>query len=87
MRALSLTFADATGWDHMGSWGWGMMLFGWLFMVALIAFVGWAIWSTVRPQDPRGAGESRASQLLDERYARGEIDRNDYLERRSDLDR
>ncbi len=87
MTGIPDILADANGWDHMGGWGWGMMFFGWLFMVALVALIGWAIWSATRRPEPTGGHEGRARQLLDERYARGEIDRDEYLERSADLDR
>lgn len=70
-------------WDHMSGWGWGMMIFGWLFTVALIALVAWAIWSVTRRRD--FGTRSRPADILAERYARGEIGRDEYLERRADL--
>ncbi len=77
-----MLLADAT-WGHMGGWGWGMMIFGWLFMVAVIALAAWAIWRASR--HPEARSQSRAEEILAERYARGEIDRDEYLERRSNL--
>ncbi len=67
----------------MGGWGWGMAIFGWLFTVLVV----WVIWSTMRWADPGGRARSRTANLLDERYARGEVDRDEYLERRADLER
>ena len=75
-------FASADG-GHMGGWGWGMAIFGWLFTVLVV----WVIWSTMRWADPGGRARSRTADLLDERYARGEVDRDEYLERRADLER
>ncbi len=79
--------ADAGGWDHMGGWGWGMAIFGWLFMALVVVLVGWLIWSTTRRPESPGRNERRALDLLDERYAKGEIDRDGYLERKADLER
>ncbi len=70
---------------HMGDWGWGMAVFGGVFMTLIVALVVWLIWSTTR-QPPIRAGR-RALDLLEERYARGEIDRDEFLERKADLDR
>ena len=37
------------------------------------------------PDEQRQLGGSRARELLDERYAKGEIDREEYLRRRQDI--
>jgi len=75
--------ADVGDWGHMGGWGWGAM-FGWVFMAALIGLIFWAIWSASRPRDagPRRRG---AEEILADRYAGGEIDREEFLVRRADL--
>jgi putative membrane protein len=74
--------------DGMG-WGWGGMWLGPLFMLAALALlvaivVFLARWlggdSGAAPKAPRTARD-----LLDDRYARGEIDREEYLRRRQDL--
>lgn len=85
MAGASLVEADAAGWNHMD--GWGMVIFGWLFMASLAALGGWLIWASTRPPQPPGDSGRRARSLLDERYARGEIARDEYLERRADLER
>lgn len=90
MRALvdaSALSAETAGWSHMGGWGWGMAISGWLFMMLLVSLVGWLIWSaTHRPEsfndNRRGAGD-----ILDARYARGEIEREEYLQRKNDLEK
>lgn len=79
--------ARGVGWDHMGAWGWGMGIFGALFMVLVVGLVVWLIVYLVRADQGRGTGAKGALDLLDERYARGEIDREEYLERRADLER
>lgn len=85
VMTASVVVADTVGWGHMGGWGWGMAVFGWLFMTLLVAAVLWAVWS--RRSEPLRTGPGRAQELLDERYARGELDRDEYLERRADLAR
>jgi putative membrane protein len=74
--------------DGMG-WGWGGMWLGPLFMLAALAIlvgivVFLARWlggdRAAAPKAPRTARD-----LLDERYARDEIDREEYLRRRQDL--
>lgn len=78
------------GWG-MG-WGWfGMMLF-WLvplLVVIVLAaaaikylFAGGTRFNTAARDD-----RNRALEVLEERYARGEIDREEYLQKRDDLKR
>lgn len=74
--------ADPGGWDHMGGWGWSMAITGWVVMALLVTLVIWAIRG-----DRTVADHTRRSvEILADRYARGEIDRDEYLERRSDLE-
>lgn len=77
--------ADTNNWDHMGGWSWVMAAFGWLSMILIVATVVWLISWTTR-QRPISESSSRgALDVLDERYARSEIDRQEYLERKKDL--
>lgn len=78
------------GWDHMGGWG---MVWGWLFLALLIVGLVVLVVVLVRLLSARGqrpddspSGHSRAREVLDERYARGEIDDTEYDERRRRLD-
>jgi putative membrane protein len=69
-----------------GMWTW--LLGSILFLVVLAAVVVGVIF-VVRSQWTRGATESspgRALEILKERYARGEIDRQEYEERRRVLE-
>lgn len=74
----------------MGYFGAGHMLWGWLFGgIVLIVVVGMAIrisrgqcgWQNA----PRSK-EKTALEILEERYAKGEINREDYLQRKQDLE-
>jgi len=71
-------------WDHTG-WYWGMGIH-WMFWVALILLtlaIGFGlIRSSIRPAP---ATKKSALAILDDRYARGEIDRGEYLERKQDI--
>ena len=87
IAAIGSVLADGDGWGHMGGWGWGMAIFGWLFMTMVVGLVAWLIWSTTRRAEPGGRTVSRAVELLDQRYARGELDRDQYLEQAADLER
>jgi putative membrane protein len=62
-----------------------MVLWSLLF-VALVVAAGVLIWRTL-PRDGRQQDRSAARDTLDERYARGELDRDEYEERRRTLDR
>ena len=83
---LKWILADTAGWDHMGGWGWGMAVFGWLFMTLLVVGVLWALWSSTRRAEPQAPTTRTARDLLDDRYARGDIDRDVYFEHKSDLE-
>lgn len=74
---------DALG--HMSGWGWGLGVFGLVMMLALIGLAVWLIVSVSRRGAPRAGSGQSALETLDDRYARGEIDRDEYLERRADL--
>lgn len=59
--------------------GMGGMFIGGLLLLVLILAGGVLL---LRSRDDRASGASRALQILDERLARGEIDQDDYRERR-----
>jgi putative membrane protein len=66
-----------------GGWGWGAWLGGAVMMVAFWALVFWAIVSLVRRPsgDVRSATET-PNDVLAARFARGEIDADEYDRRR-----
>ena len=78
---------------HMGSYGWGHVLFGGLMMVlfwgAVIALVVFLVRGLTRGRSEVGDDVSHqrptALDILQERYARGEIDQQDYEQRKRDL--
>ena len=79
-----------------GGWGWGYGMmggFGGVFMLLLFIVVVALVvgllrdlfgFSHARRGAPRGRGSS-ALDILDERYARGEIDADEYKRRRAEL--
>ncbi len=75
------------GSGQMG-WGWMMMVLGSLFWIALLALVIVAImrlWpgaGTFQSSAPR---EDEALSILRQRYARGEIDTEEFERKRRDL--
>ncbi len=73
----------------MGYWGWGMgwgMGFGWLFMILFWALVIVGIVALLRgPSDQSGSRGKTALEILRERYARGEIQKEEYEQKKRDL--
>ena len=73
----------------MHEWGWGGMWFGPLLMLAVIALVVGLVVLLVRllggERGLPSAATRTAREVLDERYARGDIDRDEYLKRRQDI--
>ncbi len=77
--------------------GWGWMIFGGLMMLLfwgiLIALVFLAIraftrsggWQSRDAGGPQARGDDHALAILKERYAKGEIDKEQYERMRSDL--
>jgi putative membrane protein len=81
---------DHMDWDDGTTW----VMLG-LMAVAVLAVAGGIVWAIVgttwssrhtRTLEGSGMATPSARQLLDQRYARGEIDTADYDERRSRLD-
>jgi putative membrane protein len=63
--------------------GWGLI--GFLVMVAFWVLVVMIIVGLVRGGGTRRGLASSSVRILEERYARGEIDREEYMERRQYL--
>ncbi|VBB45475.1 exported hypothetical protein [uncultured Desulfatiglans sp.] len=92
-------FAQWRGYGdwHMGPGmmdGWGMGWFGGIFMLAiwiliivgLIFLIRWLVHNTRSDSHASsGGGSSRALDILKERYARGEIDRQEFEEKKAHI--
>jgi len=82
-------------WNHMwgpaGSGGWGWMGFMMLFWAIILLLLVWFAAQLLRVQgsnDSRGSrrgGAGDAAEILRERYARGEIDRDTFLRMLDDI--
>lgn len=74
----------------MGGWGWGFGILGMLFWLALIVLVVVLVWRLLerggRNSGPgREGGHETALEILKKRYARGEIDRDEFERMKRDL--
>ncbi len=73
----------------MNGFGWGPG-FGWMFMIlfwglviiGIVTIPRWFVDERWRKSEPL---ERTALDILDERYARGEIDRDEFEQKRRDL--
>jgi putative membrane protein len=83
MMTLGQVVADTGGFDHMNGFGWGMMGFGWIVGLAVVGVLVWAILQTVpRRRDVTPAAATRSAEaILADRFARGEIDADEYRRR------
>ena len=80
--------ADADGFGHMDGFGWGMMGMGWLLMLVVVGLIVWAVVQATS-RSPRRDDDPTASaqRILAERFARGEIDDEEYRRRSDELGR
>jgi putative membrane protein len=74
------------GYGHMGGWGYGFMLANGLIFWALLVGGGVLLYRVLR-RDERGGGDESAERVLAGRYARGEIDDEEYRRRLETLRR
>jgi len=68
-----------------GSWRWGgliMMLPGLLIIGAIVVALVWGLGASGGPAQP---GQPSARDILDTRYARGEVSREEYQRMKADL--
>lgn len=73
-------YGDHMDWDD-GS-GWWMAIVMIAFGLSLLGVIVWAVVTITKSHHAAPARESSARMILDERFARGEIDGTEYEERR-----
>lgn len=78
-------FAD-NGFGHMNGWGMGMGITGLILLLLLLGLITWLVVSIAQKSHATDRTSRTALDVLDDRYARGEVDREEYLERRADLE-
>jgi putative membrane protein len=65
--------------------GWGMG-WGWLFSLLVIAAIVWVVVIVFnRSSQAKQSGDKKPMDILKERYARGEIDKEEFEERKNNL--
>lgn len=76
-------------WHYGGDWGWGHMIFGSMMMLLFwgVIIVGVVIvvrWLTGGPskESRSSPARKRALDILEERFAQGEIDKEEFEERK-----
>lgn len=89
--ALAQPVGPAGGWGDRpwmmmhGGWGWGWGC-GLAWLVALVALVSLAVVLLRRRAPGAAFGPAGAAvEALDLRYARGEVERDEYLRRKADI--
>lgn len=73
------------GWgigNMMGFWGGGIMMIA--FWVLFVAFIVWIV-REIGDRNSRSRSDSNALEILKERYAKGEIDKKEFEEKKKDL--
>jgi putative membrane protein len=79
-------FGHGSGWGMGGSGFMGLgFLFWLLILAAIIAAVVWVVRSQQGNRTRLLERRSDSLQILEERYARGEIERDEYLQKKRDL--
>ena len=79
------------GYGMMGSGmmgGYGSMFLMPILWIAVLGLIIWAVAAAIRPGESRGsdsATTSSALEVLKKRYARGEINKEEYEEKKKDL--
>ena len=91
---VSVSGWQGYGYGMMGPWMMGNFGWGWFMPIFMIIFWGLVIWGIVALV--RGLGEPRSSdsawsradsalEVVKKRYARGEINKEEYEEKKKDL--
>ncbi len=66
----------------MGGFGMG---FGWILWIAIIALIVFLVWQNLRQDKTLGGSKNSPLEILKQRYAKGEVDKEEYEEKKRDL--
>jgi putative membrane protein len=79
---LAQAVADGDGWGQMDGWsGRWMWFWGTLMLASWVAVIAGAVWLLMRSHDRGVPHGSRAREIVEERYARGELSTDEFRER------
>ncbi|OGT09765.1 MAG: electron transporter RnfE [Gallionellales bacterium RIFCSPHIGHO2_02_FULL_57_16] len=75
-------------WGGFGGWGMGfgfvlMLLFWILIIFGIVVLIRWLL---AQSSPRRGSRDKTPSEIVQERYARGEIDREEYEQKKRDME-
>ncbi len=75
--------ADVGDFSHMDGWAIGMMGIGWVIGLVVVGVLVWAVVQATPRRSDTGAGTAAVSAeaILADRFARGEIDDDEYRRR------
>lgn len=85
-------FGNWSSIGNFGTWGWIGLILNLVFWVGLLAGLTWlVVWALRRAQVPAGigphaTGQLTATEILQTRYARGEITREQYELMKQDIE-
>ena len=89
-QVLAQQWGGHMGPGMMGGWGMGwfgfifMLIFWGLVIVGLVLLIRWLVQTTRKDTGPAQGG-SRAMEILKERYARGEVEQEEFEQKKQDL--
>ena len=73
------------GYDMMYGYGWIYMLLGILFMVGIVLLIVWLVRQSGAGNAGSSDREETALDILKKRYAKGEIDKEEFERMKRDL--
>jgi putative membrane protein len=73
--------------NYMGGSGWGWMFFGWIFMILFwVVIILLIIWLYKQIRGPQEATQTESAlDVLKKRYAKGEIDKKEFEEKKRNV--
>jgi len=83
--AMTMGYGYGPHWGMMGGWGAAHMIIWVVILIAIIVGIVWLVRSLTANDGRSLPRRSAGLDVLEERYARGEINRDEYLQKKRDL--